>query len=633
MRAPISFEAQRREGDPGIPLALLATTMVGLTGWLTVALRRSGFLGTDFLSLGAARREGLSFDYLASPVFGHFVPGHRLGNWLVESVAPLNFGFANVVLLACFALSLLVLHRVLAELFRPGPAPLLLTLFFGVSAIQVGTAQWWAAGLSRLPAGLFGLVAILLHLRYRREGRAGLLVGSVVAVGLAMAFSEDAALLLVLLVALRVLVLHPEEPLVDSIRAAVAEWKIWLLYLIPIAVSLLGSTTQTDTLSEFNSLGDAVRYIGSAWFHAFVPVVLGQFVNDGPLTPTEVGVVVMSQAALVALVAWTVVRRPEAWRAWLFFAIGFVVTQLPVASIRTGFFEPEHVAHQYRYYSVTLVFFTIALAAAVLPVRGTVEETTGRSDSRLPSWPALVAMSLVGAVYVAGSVWTSVRVADEFPGRQAGPYMETLQDELQALGRSTPEFTLLDGEVPEDVIQHFLVPDNRLRTIVPLVDPDISLATDGPALHRATDDGHLEPITFTVQQGGPALGLFATLTVGVLEAPWSVEDGQLCVQSGERPALIGYRPPVPVGPGNWHLRVRYRTDDTSFALVLVEQRGVVEAAPEEGFPITGDRTEATSALGSDGFSAVFLHVQPNVRFCLSEVALALVEVPGGSATG
>jgi hypothetical protein len=613
---------------------------LGLSASVAVFVRMGGFLATDFISLAEAQREGLSIDYLLRPVFGHFVPGHRFVNWFVQAVSPLNFRLTSAVLLLCFAASLLVMHRLLAELFRPGPGPLLLTLFYGASIIQLGTAQWWAAGLSRLPAQVFMLLAILLHLRFRRTSRLRYLIWSVASVGIAILFSEDAFLLVVFLVAIRILILDPGERVLESVRNALAEWRIWLLYLIPLAVSFVGATTQTGTLLDVQSPVSLLRYLGTAWFQSLSPALAGQLVNEGPLSAAEVAIVVIVQLALAVAIGWSVKRRPVAWRAWLFLAVGFLVTQVPVGLLRTGgYFSPEVVAHELRYFSVGIALVTIALGAAFLPVRA--EQLARRTSAGV--WVSQlsvprVAIGALALLYVGCSLWSSTRLARQFEGRHSRRYVNALRADLRELQESSERFALLDDEVPPFVIPRFLAPYNRVSWVAEPLGEPVSFSASSGNLYRATADGHLEPVVFTPHIGGSIPNLVGRKLLAVRAAQArSINEGKLCLRSGDRHTAIGYPLAAPLGAGEWYLSISYTTRASGAGGVLVNRGNGFLPGPDPAFPFLAARAEGIVYLGNGaGVSGVAVllpnkqvtidgEVLPGSDVCLGQLSLGMLQ--------
>ena len=126
--------------SPAILLGIVALS-VAASAYFTST---SGFYSDDFVNFREVEVEdGLSVRFLLSPTSAHFAPAHKLGDWFLHTVAPLNFSVARGILLLGFAGSILVFHRVLRELFESTPA-LVLTLVYGVSTVHVAVQQWWS---------------------------------------------------------------------------------------------------------------------------------------------------------------------------------------------------------------------------------------------------------------------------------------------------------------------------------------------------------------------------------------------------------------------------------------------------------------------------------------------------------
>lgn len=612
-RAPTLRAQQLRFG-------VLVAVVTASTGYLSVLNWITGFTLTDFHSFLDAKTAGLSLDYLTSPVFGHFVPGHRLINWATFSIAPLSLTATSAFIAGVFALTVLALHRLLADLVRPGALALALTGFFAFSTIQVGTSFWWAAAMSRMPTNLFGVVAILLYLRYRSRRHPAFLAASVLSLGVGLAFAEDAMLVLGVIVALRVLVLEPDRSLRASLADALGEWRVWLLYLIPISVSLVGSTSQTTSLYTFQTPALLLEYLATGWFRLFSPVVLGQYVDVGPLSGYELAAGVVAQVAVVALIAATVARNRLAWRSWAFFAFGYLLTQGPIGILRTGGFETALVAQQYRYYSLTIVIFTIAVATAVRPLAATPARWAGESPIR--RWRPAVAV--VGVVYVASSLVSSYRAADAWDGRRAKPYVEALSESLRSVDPRAEDFALIDAALPEVVVQPFLFPINRLSWVIPLIDDEVDFATRGPGLRRVLDDGRIVPVRLSERAWGRATSLFDDGSLAALPAGPQTDDGLACLGLAE-PVVFSYTLAEPLERQDWFLRITYRSSaDTVLALGVDPGDGFVPA-PESAVLIQEGRGEIFVSLGQRTVRAVVMVMPADVELCLDQVSMVRVD--------
>lgn len=610
-----------------VRFAVLLGIVVAFTGYLAVIASITGFTLSDFQSFIDAQELGLSIGFLTEPVFGHFVPGHRLLNWAVLSVAPLNLTVTSGFLAGVFALTVLAMHRLLADLVRPGALALALTAYFAASSIQVGTSFWWAAALSRMPTNLFGILAVVGYLRYRRDDRPVWLFASAGSLGMGLAFAEDAMLVLGVIVGLRVLVLEPHRPLAETLRAVVAEWRTWVVYLVPIAVSLLGSTSQTTSLYTFQTPALLVEYLATGWFRLFVPALVGQYVDVGPLSGYELAMALVSQVALVAAVVLTVRRRRAAWRSWAFFAFGFLLTQSPIGILRTGGFETALVAQQYRYYSLTIVIFTVALATAIRPLGGSDPKDAIQGPgppTRAAPWPWRAGVVAFACIYVVGSLLSSYRAADAWAGRQSKPYLENLRTDLASLERSSSDFALLDAAVPPFVIEQIFFPRNRLSAITPLLSRDLDYATEGPGLHRARDDGHLEEVTVTTRGGGRARSLAASGRLVSLPLPLDTTSGRACIDHDEASA-VSFTPAQPLDTRTWYLRLVYDSSgETALALAVDHGEGFVPA-PESAQLVSPGQGELFTPLGRAPLHSIVMVVPPDVRLCLERLQIDAVE--------
>src|SRR5262249_12974206 len=143
---------------------------------------------------------------------------------------------SQIIVLVGFGVALLLFHRILAELIRPGWAPIVLTLLFAASVVNVGVTQWWASGMDRIPATIGSFISILGYLRYHKTGSKKWLALSLAALGLSFLFYIKPVFVPLYLVLIRVLLLEPERSLKDTIAGALEEWRTWLLYFAITAV-------------------------------------------------------------------------------------------------------------------------------------------------------------------------------------------------------------------------------------------------------------------------------------------------------------------------------------------------------------------------------------------------------------
>src|SRR3954453_13776153 len=202
-----------RVSRPSWPLLAIAVIAIGLQGVLALG---SFFAGDDWIHIVRAHDEvaggGLpDSNYLGQVVFIHYAPGLRLGYWLLQEVAPLDWATGLAGLLALFGGSIVLLGPILHRLYGERRTNFLLLLLFGTSILLVTSFLWFADGLHKLPSTFLSLLAIdayLIHWRTRSKAARAV---SVAAVALGSLFYVKALLVPLSLVLIRFLFLD-ERP-------------------------------------------------------------------------------------------------------------------------------------------------------------------------------------------------------------------------------------------------------------------------------------------------------------------------------------------------------------------------------------------------------------------------------------
>jgi hypothetical protein len=148
---------------PPWPVILVVLVGIALQGVLAA---KSYYAGDDWIHIVRAHdlvASGATLPdagYLGHVVFIHYAPGLRLGYWLLEELAPLQWGAGLAGLLVLFAGSILLLHRILRKLYGERRTNLLLLLLFGTSILLVTSFLWFADGLHKLPSTFLSLLAV-----------------------------------------------------------------------------------------------------------------------------------------------------------------------------------------------------------------------------------------------------------------------------------------------------------------------------------------------------------------------------------------------------------------------------------------------------------------------------------------
>ena len=105
------------------------------------------------------------------------------------------------------------------------------------------------------------------------------------------------------------------------------------------------------------------RYVRIFWLEGFWPMVFGVRVRPFEHEAWHGFVIVATQVVLLGLVAWSLVRRRAAWRAWAFLLVAIAANLLIVVG-RVPEFGPDAIGYYVRYYSEPAVFVPLALAFA-----------------------------------------------------------------------------------------------------------------------------------------------------------------------------------------------------------------------------------------------------------------------------
>jgi len=617
-------------------LAVGAALFVGYFTW------GGWFAYDDFVYFLDAQRRGMSPSFLVAPLNVHFSPGHRLVDWALQSFAPLNFGVGQVLLLACFAISLVVFYYLLVEMFEPGPAALVLTALYATSVINVSEAQYWGSGLQGYPSVLASLVAMLAWLRFRRNGSRRTLHIAIAALSLGLVFYIKPVLVVVYLVLVEVLLLHPSPRLGDAADAVARRWRAWVPLLVPTGVYTFVYLTRYWRPSGLPGLTVVGRYLWLSWAQVFAPHFFGfHFPPTGP-SPTDGSTVVAVQVGVAVVVVISLVRSRRAWRAWAFFATVFVANALLPALPRLAEYGPG-VASQLRYYPEINYLFPISLGAAFLRPRplpntgpgGTTRpiEPSALHNLRGVGWPAAAwaAVAVLLVAHVAFAASASRRLIAESPGPTTHAFLHRLEPALHRLAAS-PTASVVDGRFPQDVLGVPGPYGYKYSEILPLIDDRVVFDRPDRSLYRVGGDGNFEPVVFAPEAGGDATQLVDTSRLTVTHGTLSAVPGAVCVTAAGVPegaSLVDFSPPTPLTDADWYLDLRYSSTDDRVLPLFVDHGG--------GFPYLdravalerGTMQSALAELGSSGLSRVRLAVPPGGRVCIQRLNVGRL-VPGGS---
>lgn len=585
----------------------------------------SGFYGDDFINFREAQlQDGLSLRFLLSPTSAHFAPGHRLGDWFLYTVAPLNFPLAQALLLVGFAASLLLFHRLLSELFAPRPA-LLLTLLYGTSTVHVAVHQWWASGLDRVPATFFTFLCVLGYLRFQRSGSRRWLAASVGALAVALLFYVKPIFVPLYLILMRILLIRPDEPIRVSIAGAVREWRVWLLYVGPVALFSVVYLRAYEAGGQVRTPSPATlgRYLANSWFRVIAPGGFGVYIPQTDDSALAMTLFVGVQVVVVAGVVWSVVRRRGAWRAWLFLAIAASVNALAVGSTRIGVFGPRQVAYQLLYNLEIVYLALIAVGAAVQGQRrATAPSLAVHRVGRAPAWArAFVPAGL--ASYLALTWWGSHRISqpDVWPGPDARAYVERVESFLDRREQLGTRPALVDAMVPERVMHRTAGPWTSHSEILPVIDEDVSFEADRREMFEVMGNGSARPVTFVSDAGGE---MAALLGLGVMRFDASkadIRDGALCISSGNKAEVVTMDVPAGAGADRPHMLLRHSSTRRYVSAFMTEPLGGGPLSPPRYVMLkgAGREHETVFTMPEGPLQRLFIVIGTDADICLGRI--------------
>ncbi|MGH9278571.1 MAG: hypothetical protein ACRD12_10775 [Acidimicrobiales bacterium] len=645
---PAAAPARRAETPPPIRrtppvpvvrlVALLGAVLVpiAMLAWVNST---TGFVWDDIKNLRQAQLSDLSIDYLMEPTSGHWAPGHRLADWALQRYFPFNVAASQMIVLVGFAVVLLLFHRMLAELMRPGKGPLLMTVLFGASVTNVGVTQWWASATDRVPATIGSFIAIFAYLKFYKTRDRRWLVLSVLGLGFSFCFYIKPVFVPVYLVLIRVLLLDPERPLRETVVAAAREWRIWLVYAAATGLFLLVYIRTYPTgLSTSPDASMLTEYLSLLWFKVVVPNLFGFYLSIDTTSALAAAGIVLAQLFLVAVVFASIVRWRPAWRAWALFAAGYAMNAVIIAETRLGPFPVKNIAWTISYnLEISWLFFLAAGFAffgrrATRPVAATATATAS-TPAAGPRWSlANVAIAAGLVTYLAFSLEGGFTYSEPkyWIGAQSRLYLDNVAAGLEAVRAGGDEVVLVDGVVPENVVPYFLVTYNSDSEVLPLLSEDVDFNAIGrPRMYDFDPEGRIRAVTFIPLAGGLAAPMLFSGELGVIGATIEPgrEAGGFCVAPQEENASILFVPSQPLVSGDGlYLDMKFTSSGAgrmSFPVVHLES----EEPIKPHFRVVNiQRSDQETVYELDFRTAkqVGVVVTPGIRFCLDHLYVGRV---------
>jgi len=581
-----------------VGIGVVAALQALVIGWYA---SKSWFFVDDFLFLRQGKDASLNLDYLRLSLFEHFSPVHRLYDWLFVRAGEPSWTLAAVVLVALTVACTLAFAYLLTGITRRTPMIVGATAVYALSLFFIRTSPWWTAGMHLLSVTLFSMLAIGGYLRWYEHRRRRSLVLSVVALALALMTHEDALLLIGVLAALRLFVLPPHpRSLRDVYRVFRDEIWAWCWYLLLTGLAAANFVLYYWSKQPRPTLGQFARYLWMATGEGFFSTLFLVKVPEARLGSDVVTGVLATLAGAIVIGGTFLVRR-SAWRPWLFFALAFAATVVPLGLNRVTLFGVT-IGRDPVYQLAPAFLFLFCFAAAM---EGTPREPWA---TRLTAWIPRqrrwrVMLTVVVCVVFLGAF---LRGADKFDGTAQADttrhYFTNLRHDVAAARAGGHDPQLYNPIVPPSVVPQWLAPYDRLA--INLMVPSLSRRPLHPG-YVVSDDGHLTRVTPEVLAGGPVPPAVATA------ASWQSTGATSC-----------YSPAAGAGPLTIELPSPATGDRV---LVRIEGRFGVEAAltlavDGRNVPVTVTNGRGLSYLGATSVRQILVAL-PAQQGCVSDVSV------------
>jgi hypothetical protein len=370
---------------------------------------RGYFLQDDFLDLERVRQLGFDGRLFEHPVFGHFIPGFTFIDYLLSLIVPYQWWVIVLIDVFLFALSLILLHRLLTTLFGPSWLGVALVAVAGASFGLVPSFVWWSTALEYLVAIPATLLACLFHVRYLRTGRVRYAVFGAVSIAGGFAFYDGLFVSVVFIVLMTVLFWPARPGVRGAFETLAVHSRAWVCYAVPVVLELGWRLDHPGLYIKPGSatIGQALGFIGLSWTQTVIPLTFGV---DAWLLPTHGERVLagfLGQFVFIAFFVFTLARRRSAWRAWVLFGCTFFVGAALVGVTRAGTYGPGD-ASDVKYAALDAFFLAVAVGFALLPVRTTAHAEFASSRRTLrtarSAWfPVLVVFTLLAVVLAYGT--------------------------------------------------------------------------------------------------------------------------------------------------------------------------------------------------------------------------------------
>lgn len=452
-----------------------ALVVVVQCSWAMWQVSHAFFFQDDFVNLNVARQLGFGPKLLEQSVFGHLVPGFNLVNRIVGLGNPFQFRIVEAWVVILFALTLVLLYRLLTMLIGPSWLCVFLTGLAGSTFGLVPAFVWWSDALEQLVAIPATLLAVHLHVRFLERGQWRYAVGEGVAIAVGLAFYDGVVVSVCFIGLLTVLVFPAGKGMSGALRAAARCWPAWICVGVPVAVDLLWRYSHPGVYEgqPAPTLVHLGEFLWLTLVQTFAPLLVG--IDSWLLGTKWLRMLVdgMGSFLVISAVVVSIVRQPSAWRPWAVFFMTFLLMGTVVGLNRLVLGVGD--AADVRYITFDTFFFAIVCTVAfrrpavhplyAAPERAPKHRRVGRRPRTSAVVVAVLAVLVLVAVDVVALPFDASHYFPVSESRSARQFFHTVATTWSVATRHVRDPTLWNTELTNVVASAFFPYDTAASTV------------------------------------------------------------------------------------------------------------------------------------------------------------------------
>ncbi|MEV6278662.1 hypothetical protein [Nocardia sp. NPDC051832] len=452
---------------------------LALRGWVAAS---GYFYWDDLILVGRAASYPLwSAELLLYDHDGHFMPMAFATAWLLTEIAPLEWAGPVVSMLVLQLAASVAVLRMLVVLVGVRRMLLVPLVFYLFCPLTLPAFAWWSAALNALPLQI-ALAWVIADAVLLVRGTRPRQIATTLAVFIAaLLFFEKAVIIPPVAVAVAALATYVSGDRIGGRefwrRGAVlwagcavvlVVWSIAYLMVVDVSVVPHGMGEWRKLLPQATSLGFVPALVGGPW-------IWERWVPSTPWADPPGWAVVAAWVTLGVVAALSIRGLRRVWSIWLATAAYVLIAQLPVALARSGPNTAGEIMQSLRYFAD----ISVILAAAM----GLVLSARPRHGVQAGSRATVAVLAL----FVVSSLCTTYTFVRSWRADPTRTYLTNVEAALAAHDGAP----LLEQELPWDVLNPLVYPQNLASQALAAIAPAGTFAESTPHLRMITDSGSI----------------------------------------------------------------------------------------------------------------------------------------------